>query len=144
MINIDLFENNLVEDFTIVLANRQLEKQGKLANVKDFSYSGKLNDANEISFTLYKELDGKLDDKWDDVYDFKLVWLKEADEYFQITISKKESTSTIKKIVGHSGAMTLTERVYTHLDVQILVDAINKICIMPDQEDTTKKTPSSN
>ena len=34
--------------------------------------------------------------------------------------------TTIKKIVGHSGAMTLTERVYTHLDIQILVDAINK------------------
>ena len=34
--------------------------------------------------------------------------------------------TTIKKIVGHSGAMTLTEKVYTHLDVQILVDAINK------------------
>ena len=36
--------------------------------------------------------------------------------------------------------MTLTERVYTHLDVQILVDAINKICIMPDQEDNKKDT----
>ena len=35
--------------------------------------------------------------------------------------------TTIKKIVGHSGAMTLTERVYTHLDIQILVDAINTI-----------------
>ena len=33
----------------------------------------------------------------------------------------------IKKIVGHSGAMTLTERVYTHLDIEILVEAINKI-----------------
>ena len=33
----------------------------------------------------------------------------------------------IKKIVGHAGAMTLTERVYTHLDVEILVEAINKI-----------------
>lgn len=32
----------------------------------------------------------------------------------------------IKKIVGHSGAMSLTEKVYTHLDMQILVDAINK------------------
>ena len=31
-----------------------------------------------------------------------------------------------QKIVGHSGAMSLTEKVYTHLDVQILVDAINK------------------
>lgn len=34
--------------------------------------------------------------------------------------------TTIKKIAGHSGAMTLTERVYTHLDMQVLVDAINK------------------
>lgn len=33
----------------------------------------------------------------------------------------------IKKIVGHSGAMTLTEKVYTHFDVQELVNAINKI-----------------
>jgi integrase len=33
----------------------------------------------------------------------------------------------IKKIVGHSGAMTLTERVYTHLDTKTLVEAINKI-----------------
>ena len=35
--------------------------------------------------------------------------------------------TTIKKIVGHSGAMTLTERVYTHLDIETLVEAINKI-----------------
>lgn len=35
--------------------------------------------------------------------------------------------TTIKKIVGHSGAMSLTERVYTHLDVQELIDAINRI-----------------
>lgn len=33
----------------------------------------------------------------------------------------------IKMIVGHSGAMTLTERVYTHLDIETLVEAINKI-----------------
>ena len=33
----------------------------------------------------------------------------------------------IKKVVGHSGAMTLTEKVYTHFDVQELVKAINKI-----------------
>ena len=33
----------------------------------------------------------------------------------------------IKKIVGHSGAMTLTERVYTHLDIETLVEAINQI-----------------
>lgn len=35
----------------------------------------------------------------------------------------------IKKIVGHAGAMTLTERVYTHLNIQELVEASNKIHI---------------
>lgn len=33
----------------------------------------------------------------------------------------------IKKIVGHAGAMTLTERVYTHLDIHELITAINQI-----------------
>lgn len=35
--------------------------------------------------------------------------------------------TTIKMIVGHTGAMSLTERVYTHLDKKILIDAINLI-----------------
>lgn len=37
------------------------------------------------------------------------------------------SQTIIKKIVGHSGAMTLTEKIYTHLDVKELINAINKI-----------------
>jgi len=31
----------------------------------------------------------------------------------------------IKRIVGHSGAMSLTEKVYTHFDVRQLIDAID-------------------
>lgn len=30
-------------------------------------------------------------------------------------------------IIGHSGAMSMTEKVYTHLDTSTLVEAINKI-----------------
>lgn len=33
----------------------------------------------------------------------------------------------IKKIVGHSGAMTLNEKAYAHFDVKEFVNAINKI-----------------
>lgn len=33
----------------------------------------------------------------------------------------------IKKIVGHSGSMSLTEKVYTHFDIQELIDAIDRI-----------------
>ena len=39
----------------------------------------------------------------------------------------KVDPTTIKKIVGHAGAMSLTERVYTHLDPRILIDAVNQM-----------------
>lgn len=43
-------------------------------------------------------------------------------------LTKAEVTPTIiKRIVGHSGAMNLTERVYTHFEIQQLTNAINKI-----------------
>lgn len=35
--------------------------------------------------------------------------------------------TVIKRIVGHSGAMNLTEKVYTHFEIQQLIDAINLI-----------------
>ena len=37
MINID-FINGTVNDFTVVLSNRNLEKQGQILNVQDFFY----------------------------------------------------------------------------------------------------------
>ena len=44
------------------------------------------------------------------------------------TVAEKHVAQTmIKKIVGHCGAMTLTEKVYTHLDIEVLVEAINEI-----------------
>lgn len=49
--------------------------------------------------------------------------------------------TTIKKIVGHSGAMTLTEKVYTNLDMQVLVDAINKT--LEDEDSVTADTKSA-
>ena len=37
--------------------------------------------------------------------------------------------TSIKLIVGHRGAMSLTEKVYTHLDIHILIEAVNKMYI---------------
>lgn len=39
----------------------------------------------------------------------------------------KVEPTIIKTIVGHSGAMSMTESIYTHLDIQTLIDAINLI-----------------
>ena len=43
-------------------------------------------------------------------------------------LAKAEVNQTvIKRIVGHSGAMNLTEKVYTHFEIEQLIDAINLI-----------------
>ena len=63
MINID-FINGITENITVVLANRNLDKQGKILNVSDFVYSGKLNEADEISFNVYKFLGNKEEKLW--------------------------------------------------------------------------------
>lgn len=43
-------------------------------------------------------------------------------------LARAEVNQTIiKRIVGHAGAMNLTEKVYTHFDIQQLIDAINLI-----------------
>lgn len=101
MIKIDFF-NGITEDFTVVLANRNLDKQGKISNISDFVYSAKLNSADEISFSVYKYLNGKKEELWDNICDLKLVWVNEIKQYFQIKVSKTESNSNVKKVVGVS------------------------------------------
>ena len=39
----------------------------------------------------------------------------------------KIEQTTIKKIVGHVGAMSVTEKVYTHYDIKPLLEAVNLI-----------------
>lgn len=47
--------------------------------------------------------------------------------FISLKVEARVDQTMSKKIVGHQGAMTLTERVYTHLDVNVLIDAVNQI-----------------
>lgn len=51
----------------------------------------------------------------------------EYDKYILLYRKRYKIRSSISMFSGHSGAMTLTELVYTHLDVHELVEAINLI-----------------
>ena len=48
--------------------------------------------------------------------------------------------TSIKKIVGHAGAMTLTERVYTHLDIGVLIAAVNQMYVPEGHRQVLKKS----
>lgn len=84
---------------TIILANRNGNKLGQLkVNTDSIELIDKFNDASEISFTINKYIDEELTPLWDKVVDFKLVWCKEWDMWFEIKLDLDESTETVKTV----------------------------------------------
>lgn len=59
-----------------------------------------LNSANELSFTVYKEVDGIIEPLWNKIKDFRLVYVKELNEYYQIKISTNNGTDDITKTIS--------------------------------------------
>lgn len=87
---------------TFVLATRSGEKLGVLNTVDSITVKDNLSEASEISFDLYKSMDGAQCPLWNKVKDFKLVWCKEWDKWFSIEVKITENNSTIKNITATS------------------------------------------
>ena len=86
---------------TIILANRNGNKLGQLyVEAKSVNLIDKLNEASEIAFTLYRYIDGKVNNLWDKVVNFKLIYCKEWDCWFEITVELDEETETVKTVLG--------------------------------------------
>lgn len=97
-------KNNNVEDFTFILSTKNYKHIGKLNNVKrdTVHYVGNLNSKNEISFEVYKTLNGETEECWDKIIDFKSVYVKELNEYFEIKITYNDTINEVKTITGTS------------------------------------------
>lgn len=98
MAKITINKQNKVDSPTLILRNRSLENIGKIKNYEGLSYSEKLNESNTLSFTTYKELNGIKNEYWDDIVDFKLLFIPEIHEQFQIKVSTNEADSTTKEV----------------------------------------------
>ena len=109
------FKNGRVEDYTIVLSTRDKRHLGQLYGLKSITYSGHMNSANEMSFSIYKNDLLKTNDivfnkqikkhreyLWDNIVDFKLIWVKELNEYFEIHVSLDDSNDVYKSITATS------------------------------------------
>ena len=82
---------------TIILSNRNGNKLGQLqVEANSIEVCDKLVDASEFSFTLNKYVDGKLTNLWDKVVDFKLVYCKEWDSWFEIKVELNEEIEVTK------------------------------------------------
>lgn len=89
---------------TIVLCTRSGRKIGVINNVQEFRCSHPLNDVSEISFDIYKEVNGVKNIYWDFIKDFKFVFLPSVKDpkykWYEITVNIDESNDTIKHITG--------------------------------------------
>lgn len=106
---------------TFVLAKRGGEKIGVLNTVDNIELSEKLSDASELSFDVYKEFDGVVCPLWDKVVDFKLVWCKEWDKWFSISVNTQESSNTVKSVIASNLGDSELSQILLH-DVEINTD----------------------
>lgn len=102
MAKIEFDENNIVTIPTLILQNRNFDPIGSIPNAFDLTYKENFNSANEISFTIYKYIDGKCNPIWDSIVDFKVLYVPEFNERFEIHVSVAESDTTRKCVTAAS------------------------------------------
>ena len=122
---------------SIILATKNGNKLGQLnVNADSIELNDKLK-ISEISFTLNKYIDGKLNNLWDKVVDFKLVWCKEWDVWFEIKVELDEATETVKTVFGTQlGQAELSQIMIYNMEVNTEEDIARddyKITILYDE-----------
>lgn len=85
------------EQPTVILAKKNGDKIGILNSV-EINVRDSMNDADEISFTVYKYDNGKNAHLWDDIKDFRLIYCLEWEKWFELTVELNESND-VKKTV---------------------------------------------
>lgn len=93
-----------VQDYHIILSTRNMTHLGEIQNIdqESISINENFNSANELSFTVYKQLGEQKCKLWDKIVDLKLVYIAERNEYFQIECPITDSDATYKVVTGTS------------------------------------------
>lgn len=87
---------------TLILQLKSGNSLGMIDGATDITYKKNLNSANEISFTVCKYIDGKLNPLWDSLTDLKNIYVPEFQEHFEIKVSFQEDVQETKSITGTS------------------------------------------
>ena len=118
MIKID--DNGQVQDYKILLCKRNHDVIGQLVAERDSVVSKVcMNAANELSFKVYKYVKDKFSDEkdkitphWDDITDFKYVFVEDLNEYYEITVEDSQEETEYKSITGTSACEAELANVY--------------------------------
>lgn len=95
---------NIIETPTLLLQHKNFETigNGGITNVSGYTYKNNFNDANEISFKVHKFNNGIKHPLWDQLVNFKLIYIPELKERFEIavTVNEEDPDDLSKSITG--------------------------------------------
>lgn len=95
-----------IDKLTLVLSRPDHVKLGALAFVTDMQWKRNENGANELSFVVSKEINEMSEDGteetiqeplWDEIVDFKYIYVQEWDEYFNLEVNLIEEGDNTKR-----------------------------------------------
>lgn len=89
----------------LVLAFRSGTKQGTIRNISNFTITKYLAEADEITFDVHKSVNGTECKLWDDLTDFKLVYIPHFDSnsnnpWYELEVTVDEDNETVKHCEG--------------------------------------------
>lgn len=101
------FKQNMFHELEIpiiILSTRYHKHLGTIENINTSSINCdfNMNSCQEISFEVYKELNGHKCSLWDSIKDLKYIYVPDFNEYYEITVSLSEDNNTVKSITGKS------------------------------------------
>lgn len=90
-------------DPTLVLATKSGRKLGKLPTI-GLRFGNGMGDGSELFFKVNKEdcTYTVESDFWNQIVDFKLVWVKEWNKWFEISVELSEDNSIVKNVTAKS------------------------------------------
>lgn len=121
-----------VEDISFVLAKKNGDKLGNITNVDNIVTKHSMKEASEFTFTAHKKMGDNIIKFWNDIKDFKLVWILEWDMWYEIYVEVNEEDENIKNISGTSlGEAELSQIMLYGIEINTETDIAREEYKMP-------------
>lgn len=119
-------DGTLIQPF-IVLSTRSGKTLGVIQNVQSLKTNHPMGDTAEISFDVYKYVNGVKNSCWDSIKNFKFVLLPTVKDtkykWYEITVNIDETNDTIKHVTGiHANEAELGQLMLYEVEINTEAD----------------------
>lgn len=101
-VKINFDSSGMPETPTFILSRRNGQHFGALNNVTKIRLVDNLNSPFEFSFYIYKILNGERCHFWNEINDFRIIYVPEWSKWFEIYVEIEESDNCVRKVSGTS------------------------------------------